>query len=175
MKTFFYDPTQISIHHVQGNTAIQVHPWKKCQFRFIQMTNPVQNGGKWRFRPDFQQHHVQGNTSIDVFFMGELELKYSPVHGVGEGMTVLGRNKRFWTGLVICMNLNWRFSNGWTWIEVFPCTWWYRPNRHNFVLVRQKIIPRIYNTKIMTLHYWNKSWVHMSQKQEIWQIFTCMV
>ena len=27
-------------HHVQGNTAIQVHPWKKCQ------TNPVQNGEK---------------------------------------------------------------------------------------------------------------------------------
>ena len=21
------------------------------------------------------------------------------------------------------MNLNWRFFHGWTWIEVFPCTW----------------------------------------------------
>ncbi len=32
--------------------------------------------------------------------------------------------KRFWTGLVICMNLNWRFFHWWAWIEVFPCTWW---------------------------------------------------
>ena len=52
-------------------------------------------------------------------------LNYSNKGGfLGEGMTILGRNKRFWTGLFSCMNLNWRFSHGWTWIEVFPCTWW---------------------------------------------------
>ena len=33
-------------HHVQGNTSIQVHPWGKRQFKFIQLNNPVQNGGK---------------------------------------------------------------------------------------------------------------------------------
>ncbi len=30
-------------HHVQGNTSIQVHPWEKRQFKFIQLNNPVQN------------------------------------------------------------------------------------------------------------------------------------
>ncbi len=34
------------MHHVQGNTSIQVHPWEKRQFKFIQLNNPVQNGGK---------------------------------------------------------------------------------------------------------------------------------
>ena len=30
-------------HHVQENTTLQVHLWKKRQFRFIQLNNQVKN------------------------------------------------------------------------------------------------------------------------------------
>ncbi len=67
---------------LQGNTAIQVHPWKKCQFRLTQQTNPVQNGGMTILGRNFGLNYdIEYGPWIDILFMDELESRYSPVHG----------------------------------------------------------------------------------------------
>ena len=57
-------------HHVQANMTLQVHPWKKCQFRLVQRVHPVQ------ISLDLSVVW----TWIVVFPMDELEGSYSPVH-----------------------------------------------------------------------------------------------